>query len=433
MPHRFYLTLTLLLPAQGLRSLPAPLSDFFIPANLTYHNVGTLGPATRAAIDAVASTNAWLESNPDYNYFEFPTNSITKMEAVRAQAAAFFGAALPETALVESTTFALNTVSEGISNSGFIGPLDWVLMTDQEHAGATSGWLHLAALRRIAGVTTVHVPTSWAQGGGGTPVEDLLAAFSRALGNASQPIKVVAVPHVLTTTGVALPLARLAALARAAGALLVVDGAQAPGGLAVDFYATGADVYATSAHKWLLAPKASAVLLVRAAAQPLVRATFLEGGFGAYTGQTGTRSAANFVGLGAALDYLSAFGMGAVEAHNIALRNAAHAGVVALGIPGLLCASPAPDAANSPLWSPLLTVALPEGVTSQAAAKALFTQYGVVVKMTGAAVFPGEWPPGSPPYALRLSHHVFNSEEDVARTIAALGAVVKQLVREGRA
>ena len=53
--------------------------------------------------------------------------------------------------------------------------------------------------------------------------------------------------------------------------------------------------------------------------------------------------------------------------------------------------------------------------------------------MTGAAVFPGEWPSGSPPYALRLSHHVFNSEEDVARTIAALGAVVKQLMREGRA
>jgi Aminotransferase class-V len=159
-------------------------------------------------------------------------------------------------------------------------------MTDQEHAGATSGWLHYAALGAIGGIDTVAVPVSFPVGGasGGDPTGDIIAAFAAALGNASAGYRVVAVPHVLTTTGAALPLGAIAALAHDAGALLVVDGAQAPGGLAVDVNATGADVYACSAHKWLLAAKASAVLVIRRAVQPHVRATFLDGGMSTYTG-----------------------------------------------------------------------------------------------------------------------------------------------------
>ena len=417
--------------AQPPRSLPAPLADFFLAANSSYHNVGTLGPASRAAVAAVGDENAWLEADPDDLYFEFADNAISRMEAVRAKAAAFLNVGLDETALVESTTFALSTVATGLVEGAWLGAADRVLMTDQEHAGATSGWLHYAALGAIAGVDAVHVPVAWpaaATAAAADPVADLVAAFAAALANASASYKVLAVPHVLTTTGVALPLPQLAALAHSHGVLLVVDGAQAPGGLAVDVSATGADVYATSAHKHMLAPKAAALLVVRKAAQAHVRATFLDGGFASYTGQTGTRSAANVAGLGAAIDYLNSFGMPAVQAHNLALRNAFAAAVAALAIPGLVGASPSPDASYSQLWSSLYTVALPPGVTSPAVGAALKSEYAIVVKMTGAAVFPAEWPAGSPAYALRFSFHVFNDADEVARVANALGAVVQRAV-----
>lgn len=152
-----------------------------------------------------------------------------------------------------------------------------------------------------------------------------------------------------------------------------------------------------------------------------------------YTGQTGTRSAANFAGLGAAIDYLNDFGMAAVQAHNLALRNAFAAAVAALAIPGLVGASPSPDPQNAPLWSSLFTVALPPGVTSPAVGAALKSGYAIVVKMTGAKVFPAEWPPGSPDYALRFSFHVFNDAAEVARVAAALGAVVKDAVAQAGA
>ena len=73
-----------------------------------------------------------------------------------------------------------------------------------------------------------------------------------------------------------MPIQRLAALAHQSGALLLVDGAQAPGSLAVTLHDTDCDIYTVSAHKWMLAPPGSGVLYINSAAQDLVRASFLD-------------------------------------------------------------------------------------------------------------------------------------------------------------
>jgi L-cysteine/cystine lyase len=73
------------------------------------------------------------------------------------------------------------------------------------------------------------------------------------------------VSHVLWTTGAVLPVARLARLARDAGAVVIVDGAQAAGAIPVQVEALGADAYALPAHKWLLGPEGMGALWVRRA------------------------------------------------------------------------------------------------------------------------------------------------------------------------
>ncbi len=65
------------------------------------------------------------------------------------------------------------------------------------------------------------------------------------------------VSHVLWTTGRVLDLPAIADTAHAAGALLIVDGAQSAGNIAVDVHASGADLYAFSGQKWLLGPQGS--------------------------------------------------------------------------------------------------------------------------------------------------------------------------------
>src|SRR5437588_132838 len=70
-------------------------------------------------------------------------------------------------------------------------------------------------------------------------------------------VKAVVVSHVLYTTGAVLPLKEISELAHAAGATVIVDGAQSVGAIAVDAPALGADAYAFSGQKWLLGPEST--------------------------------------------------------------------------------------------------------------------------------------------------------------------------------
>ena len=87
------------------------------------------------------------------------------------------------------------------------------------------------------------------------PAHDLLAAIGPAT-------RMVAVSHVLWTTGLVLPLPEIAAAAHAVGATVLIDGAQSGGAIPLDMAATGADFYAASGQKWLLGPQGAGALWV---------------------------------------------------------------------------------------------------------------------------------------------------------------------------
>lgn len=108
--------------------------------------------------------------------------------------------------------------------------------------------------------------------------------------------RLVYVSHITSTTALTLPVAELCAAARARGIASFVDGAHAPGQLAMDIDAIGADFYVGNCHKWLCAPKGSAFLHARSEHHEMLDATvtswgYAEGtgghaGFDAYLGET---------------------------------------------------------------------------------------------------------------------------------------------------
>src|SRR5262249_20024940 len=71
------------------------------------------------------------------------------------------------------------------------------------------------------------------------------------------------VSHITTVTGVVMPVKEICALARSKGILSALDGAHAPGMMKLDVHALGCDMYSSSPHKWLQAPKGSGFLYVR--------------------------------------------------------------------------------------------------------------------------------------------------------------------------
>ena len=87
-----------------------------------------------------------------------------------------------------------------------------------------------------------------------------------------------------------------------------------------------------------------------------------------------------------------------------------------------------PRGENSPLRS--TRQALTKGSTGSGDFETAMFAQNIVVKSTGGKIFPEEWgrigKPGVPPYATRLSFHVFNSEEDVRRMVDAIDSFLRK-------
>ena len=103
------------------------------------------------------------------------------------------------------------------------------------------------------------------------------------------------------------------------------------------------------------------------------------------------------LGVGAAIDYVSAIGVASIESHNLALRNRLFAALA--DAPRLRVVSAPPG----PLASPLLTFALPDDIESDDLQKRLRDRHNMQLK-----VVPKNWLNGN-----RVSTHLFNTERDV--------------------
>ena len=215
-----------------------------------YLNTGSVGPLPAETAAAMADMAAY-ERDVGRAHEAAVDEALARMGEARAGVAAVVGADVDAVALTHATTDGLNAAS--------MLP-DWraggrAVTTAHEHAGGTGP---LYALRDRYGVDVTFVDA-----GDDGDDERTLAAFEAAI---TPDTRLVSVSHVLWTTGAVLPVARIADLAHARGALVVVDGAQAAGAIPVRFEDLGADAYAVPAQKWLLGPEGMGALVVDRAA-----------------------------------------------------------------------------------------------------------------------------------------------------------------------
>ncbi len=200
-----------------------------------YLNAGTWGPLPTRAADAMRARIDDVESRGRIGSAGYAEFSRIREEA-RAAFAESLSSDAERIALTHSTSGGLNHVLGGLA----FEPGDEVVTTDNEHAGLLEP---LAALARRYGVV-VRVAEALHS-------TDPLDAIAAHIGPRT---KVVALSHVLWANGRILPLREIADVAHAAGAPLVVDGAQGVGAIEVDPAALGADAYAGPGQKWLCGP-----------------------------------------------------------------------------------------------------------------------------------------------------------------------------------
>ena len=204
-------------------------AQFPVLERFAYLNAGSSGPLPRVAAEAIRARleRDVTEGRSGKAYIE---EIAEQRERVRAGIAAVLGTSAELVALTDSTTRGCQLVVAGLG----LGADDEIVTTDQEHFGLT-GQLHASGARIV-----------------------LAEADEDALLAAVTPrTRLIAVSHVLWTTGRRLDLARLR---QPDGPPLLVDGAQSAGAVAPDL--AGADFYTVSAQKWLCAPEPTGGLYV---------------------------------------------------------------------------------------------------------------------------------------------------------------------------
>jgi cysteine desulfurase/selenocysteine lyase len=283
---------------------------------LVYLDSAASAQKPRAVIEAMTRAMEYSYANVHRGLHTLANETTDAYEAARNKVAAFIGAAPTEIVFTKGGTEAVNLVAAGLGASLAAG--DEIVLTEMEHHANIVPW-HF--LRERQGVVLKFAPVT--EDG----VLDL-EAFQRLLGPRT---RMVAVTHMSNVLGTINPVADIARMAHAAGAMVLVDGCQGVVHKAVDVKALDVDFYVFSGHK-LYGPTGIGVLYgkpERLAALP----PYQGGGemigtvsFDAITYadpphrfEAGTPAIVEAIGLGAAVDWLSGVDRIAAARHEASL------------------------------------------------------------------------------------------------------------------
>jgi cysteine desulfurase/selenocysteine lyase len=281
---------------------------------LVYLDSAATSQKPEVVIEALAEHLRRHNANIHRGVYPLAQEADAAYDAARSRVAAFTGAEPKTTIFTKNVTEAINLVAYSWGRAN-VHRGDAVLITQMEHHANLVPW-QILCREREAELRYLEVDER-----GELSLEALRAELARG------DVALVAFAHVSNVLGTINPVAEIVAQARAAGAVSLIDGAQAVPQMPVDVEAIGADFYAWTGHK-ALGPTGVGVLHGRRELLERME-PFLAGGdmiasvdFQSATWnelpakfEAGTPMIAEAVGLGAAVEYLSGLGMDRVRTH----------------------------------------------------------------------------------------------------------------------
>ena len=281
---------------------------------LIYLDSAATSQKPQVVIDAVDEFYSEYNANVHRGIYEIGERATAAYEHARAQVAQFIGAPdAHEVVFTRNATEAINLVAYSWGRRN-ISRGDPIVLTEMEHHANLVPW-QLLVQEKDGDLEFIPITDD------GLLRLDVFEVLLRL-----KP-KLVAFTHVSNTLGTINPVVEMTRMAHEAGALVLIDGAQAVPHVPVDVAAIGADFYVFSGHK-MLAPMGSGALWAR---RELLEAMppFLAGGEMIrevhlrrsdwndipWKFEAGTPDAAAAIGLGVAADYLRGLGMEAVREH----------------------------------------------------------------------------------------------------------------------
>ena len=304
---------------------------------LVYLDSAATSQKPQVVIDALSDHLSLHNANVHRGVYPLAQEADAAFESARERIAAFTGAPVKSTIFTKNVTEAINLVAYSWGRAN-VGSGDAVLITQMEHHANIVPW---QVLCRERGAELRYLAVDER---GELSAEALRRELARG------DVRLVSFAHVSNVLGTINPVHEMCAEIRAAGAVSVIDGAQAVPQLPVDVGRIGADFYAWTGHK-ALGPMGSGVLHGRSELLDAME-PFLTGGDMIasvdlqsatwnelpWKFEAGTPAVAEAVGLAAACDYLSAIGMERVREHESSLTGYMLQGLAQ--VPGLRVVGP---------------------------------------------------------------------------------------------
>jgi isopenicillin-N epimerase len=257
------------MPAFGREMLDHWLLD---PA-YTYLNHGTVGAPPRRVLNLQQALRDEVERQPSRfilrelaGYQPAPWRSESRIREATRRVASFVGAQPDDLVFVPNVTTGLNAVLRSVP----LEPGDEILIPDLAY-GATALAAAYAAAERKATLRTIEMPY---------PVKDAGQVVTAIVSALTARTRLLVLDHITAQTALVLPVRIIAAECHRRQVPVLVDGAHAPGSVALDIASLGVDWYAANLHKWAHAPRSCGILWAAPDRQQDLHPPVVSWGFG---------------------------------------------------------------------------------------------------------------------------------------------------------
>jgi isopenicillin-N epimerase len=377
--------------------------EFLLDPDVVFLNHGSFGACPRPVFERYQAWQRELERQP----VEFIGRRLRGLLAdARAALGQYVQADPDDLAYVGNVTTALNIVARALP----LQPGDEVLTTDHEYGALQRTWMFVSE-HRHAQVVVQKLPV---------PIESPEAVVEAVWAGVTPRTRVLFLSHITSPTAVTLPVAALAARARAAGIWTIVDGAHGPGQVDLDLTGLDVDFYGGNLHKWVSSPKGAGFLYARRELQPLVEPLVISWGWRPHDPgpsvfvdeieRQPTHDPSAYLSVPAAIEFQAERNWPGVRLECHELARLARFGMAELtGLEPLLADDPR-------LFAQMATLPLPACDTA-ALKRRLYDDHGVEIPVM-------EW--GDLAF-LRVSVQGYNTRADIERLLAAVADVLPQV------
>ncbi len=236
--------------------------QFLLDPHVIFLNHGSFGACPRPVFEAYQAWQRRLELQP-VRFLGVELDDL--LHRSRQALADYVHAPVSDIVYVTNATQGVNIIARSLQ----LNPGDEILTSDQEYGACIYTWQFIchksgAVLRQQPLLLPAQTN------------EDLADQFWKGV---TPRTRVIFISHITSPTSLSLPVQAICARARSAGILTIIDGAHAPGQLALDVTAIHPDFYIGNCHKWMLSPKGAGFLFALPEMQHLVEPLVVSWGY----------------------------------------------------------------------------------------------------------------------------------------------------------